>query len=70
MNPILLKPIGNYESEVYLFGEFLSKMKAQDYYKNFVLDQGFKLALNAFKSLKKENDIIVLDPDHLQKLTL
>jgi len=61
MNPILLKPIGNYESEVYLFGEFFSKMKAQEYYKNFVLDKGFKLALDAFKSLKKENDIIVLE---------
>ena len=61
MNPILLKPIGNYESEVYLFGEFFSKMKAQEYYKNFVLDKGFKLALDAFKSLRKENEIIVLE---------
>ncbi len=61
MNPILLKPIGNYESEVYLFGEFFSKMKAQDYYTNFVLKKGFELALDAFKSLKKENDIIVLE---------
>lgn len=61
MNPILLKPIGNYESEVYLFGEFFSKMKAQDYYKHFVLDKGFKLALDAFKSLKRENDIIVIE---------
>ncbi len=61
MNPILLKPIGNYESEVYLFGEFYSKMTAREYYANFVLEKGFKLALNAFKSLKKENDIILLE---------
>ena len=60
MNPILLKPIGNYESEVYLLGEFYSKMTAREYYANFVLEKGFKLALNAFKSLKKENDIILL----------
>jgi adenosylcobyric acid synthase len=61
MNPILLKPIGNYESEVYLFGEFYSKMTAREYYANFVLQKGFKLALNAFKSLKKENEIILLE---------
>lgn len=61
MNPILLKPIGNYESEVYLFGEFYSKMAAREYYANFVLEKGFKLVLNAFKSLKKENDIVLLE---------
>ncbi|MER5175375.1 MAG: cobyric acid synthase [Candidatus Nitrosocosmicus sp.] len=61
MNPILLKPVGNYESEVYLDGEFFSKMKAQEYYTNFVLNKGFELVLNAFKSLKKENDIIILE---------
>ncbi|MGN6708383.1 MAG: cobyric acid synthase [Candidatus Nitrosocosmicus sp.] len=61
MNPILLKPLGNYESEVYLQGKFFSKMKAQEYYKNFVLQKGFKHVLNAFNSLKKENEIIVLE---------
>ncbi|MDQ6723389.1 MAG: cobyric acid synthase [Thermoproteota archaeon] len=61
MNPILLKPVGNYESEVYIYGEFFSKMKAQEYYTNFVLNKGFERVLNAFKSLKKENDIIVLE---------
>lgn len=61
MNPILLKPIGNYESEVYVYGEFLSKMKAQEYYTNFVLRKGFKLVLDAFKSLRKENDLIILE---------
>ncbi len=61
MNPILLKPIGNYESEVYLCGEFFSKMTSREYYTNFVLEKGFKLALDAFKSLKKENDIILLE---------
>ena len=61
MNPILLKPIGNYESEVYLFGELYSKMTAREYYANFVLEKGFKMALNAFKSLKKENEIILLE---------
>lgn len=61
MNPILLKPMGNYESEVYVYGEFLSKMNAHEYYTNFVLKKGFKLVLDAFKSLRKENDIIILE---------
>jgi adenosylcobyric acid synthase len=61
MNPILLKPVGNYESEVYLHGKFFSKMKAQEYYKNFVIQKGFKHVLNAFNSLKSENEIIVLE---------
>jgi adenosylcobyric acid synthase len=61
MNPILLKPMGNYESEVYVYGEFLSKMRAQEYYSSFVLKKGFKLALDAFKSLRKENDLIILE---------
>lgn len=61
MNPILLKPIGNYESEVYLNGNFFSKMRAQEYYKNFIIQKGFGLVLEAFKSLKNENEIIVLE---------
>jgi adenosylcobyric acid synthase len=61
MNPILLKPIGNYESEVYLHGNFYLKMKANEYYTNFVLNQGFKLVLDAFNSLKKGNEVIILE---------
>src|SRR6478752_3052619 len=53
MNPILLKPVGDYESEVYLYGNFYLKMKANEYYTNFVL--------NAFKSLKKDNEVIILE---------
>lgn len=61
MNPILLKPIGNNESEVYTNGKFFSVMTAQDYYSDFVLAKGFRIALNAFNELKKEYDIIVLE---------
>ncbi len=60
-NPILLKPVGNYESEVYIHGNFHSKMKANEYYSNFVLDIGFKLVLDAFNSLKKDNEVIILE---------
>jgi adenosylcobyric acid synthase len=61
MNPILLRPRGNNESEIFLLGDFFSKMNADEYYTKFVLNKGFKIALDAFESLRKENDIIVLE---------
>jgi adenosylcobyric acid synthase len=36
-------------------------MKAQEYYTNFVLKKGFRLVLDAFNSLRKENDLIILE---------
>ena len=36
LNPILLKPVGNYSSIVYLNGKRFKKMHAQEYYKKFV----------------------------------
>lgn len=59
MNPILLKPTSNTESQVILNGEVLSNMSAADYYK-------YKQKLipeieKAYKSLAAENDIIVLE---------
>ena len=61
MNPILLEPQGNYESNVYVNGKFFSKMKAHQYYSDFVLQRGFNVALNAFKELQKNHDIILLE---------
>ncbi|HEU5120108.1 MAG TPA: cobyric acid synthase [Candidatus Nitrosocosmicus sp.] len=61
MNPILLEPLGNYESRVYVNGKFFSKMKAQEYYSNFVLKTGFKVALDAFKDLQKKYDVVLLE---------
>lgn len=61
MNPILLKPIGNYESEVYVKGEYFAKMSAQEYYSKFVLKEGFQIAVDSFKTLQRENEIILLE---------
>ncbi|HYF99602.1 MAG TPA: cobyric acid synthase [Candidatus Saccharimonadales bacterium] len=61
MNPILLEPLGNNESNVYVNGDFFAKMKAQQYYSDFVLKTGFRLALAAFKELQKDFDIILLE---------
>lgn len=61
MNPILLEPQGNFESNVYVNGKFFSRMKAQRYYSDFVLQRGFEMALNAFKELQKNYDVILLE---------
>jgi len=61
INPILLKPIGNYRSEVFLEGKFYKKMYAQDYYKKFVLSHGFKVVSSSLKKLQKENDLVIIE---------
>jgi adenosylcobyric acid synthase len=61
MNPILLKPIGNSKSRIYTNGEFLSVMEAKDYYSDFVLDKGLRIALDAFGELRRKYEIIVLE---------
>jgi len=61
MNPILLKPIGNSKSRIYANGEFVSVMEAKDYYSDFVLDKGFRIALDAFKELRRKYEIIILE---------
>jgi adenosylcobyric acid synthase len=61
MNPILLKPLGEYRSSVFLNGRFYSEMHAKEYYEKFVLQQGFSTALKALDSLRDENDIVVIE---------
>lgn len=61
MNPILLKPLGEYRSEVIVSGRFYAEMHAREYYENFVLQQGLPLALKALDSLRMENDIVVIE---------
>ncbi len=61
MNPILLKPLGEYRSMVFLNGRFYSEMQAKEYYEKFVLQQGFTAALKALDGLRGENDIVVIE---------
>ena len=61
MNPILLKPLGEYRSMVFLNGRFYSEMYAREYYEKFVFQQGFAMVLKALDSLRNENDIIVIE---------
>ena len=61
MNPILLKPLGDYRSSIIVSGKFYSEMYAKEYYERFILQKGFPLILRAVDSLRKENDIIVIE---------
>jgi adenosylcobyric acid synthase len=61
MNPILLKPLGDYRSSVFLNGRFYSEMYAREYYEKFVIQQGFTMVLKALDSLRSENDVIVIE---------
>ncbi|AIF85149.1 cobyric acid synthase [Candidatus Nitrososphaera evergladensis SR1] len=61
MNPILLKPLGEYRSEVIINGRFYSEMHARDYYEKFALKQGLPLALKALDGLRRENDLVIIE---------
>jgi adenosylcobyric acid synthase len=61
LNPILLKPLGNYYSMVYLNGKRYKKMNAKDYYEKFVNSEGIKNASRSLKILQKNFDLIILE---------
>jgi len=61
LNPILLKPLGDYWSSVFLQGKFYKKLHASEYYKKFVLPHGLNLASDSLKILKKKHDLIILE---------
>jgi adenosylcobyric acid synthase len=61
MNPILLKPLGEYRSTVFLNGRFYSEMYAKEYYEKFVMQQGFSTVLKALDNLRSENDVIIIE---------
>lgn len=61
MNPILLRPLGSNISEIILGGLKNLHMSAEDYYRSFVLQKGFPKVLQDLESLRKENDLIVIE---------
>ena len=61
LNPILLKPQGNYYSTVYLCGKKFKKMHATEYYKKFVLTKGLTMVTKSFQSLQKNHDFVILE---------
>lgn len=61
MNPILLKPSGNYKITVILKGKFYSEMNAKEYYETFTLRKGFQVVLDSLESLRIRNEIVVIE---------
>ncbi len=61
LNPILLKPLGNHYSMVYLNGKRYKKMHAKNYYEKFVNYEGIKTASRSLKTLQKNFDFIILE---------
>ncbi|WP_337861541.1 cobyric acid synthase [Nitrososphaera sp.] len=61
MNPILLRPLGDYRSEVIVNGRFYAEMHAREYYDSFALRHGLPLALKALAELRRENDVVVIE---------
>ena len=61
LNPILLKPVGNYSSVVYLNGKRFKKMHAKEYYEKFVNFDGMKLASKSLKTLQKDFDLVIME---------
>lgn len=61
LNPIMLKPLGNYYSAVYLNGKYYKKMHAKDYYAKFVKSKGLKAATDSLSKLKKNYDLVILE---------
>ena len=61
MNPILLKPRGDYWSSVFLRGKYYKKLHANEYYKKFVLSKGLKLVSKSLHTLQKKYDLVILE---------
>ncbi len=61
MNPILLKPRGDYWSSVFLKGKYYKKLHANEYYKKFVLSKGLELVSKSLHTLQKNYDLVILE---------
>ena len=61
LNPIMLKPLGNYKSSVYLNGKRYKKMHAKDYYSDFVNTKGIKAATDSLFRLQNNYDLVILE---------
>ena len=61
INPILLKPLGNYQSLVFLHGKFYKKMHATEYYQKFALTKGLVEATHSLKKLQRLNDFVIIE---------
>lgn len=61
LNPIMLKPLGAFQSHVYLNGKKFKKMHAKEYYQKFVRTKGLKIAEKSLKKLQENYDLVILE---------
>ncbi|CAI8039252.1 Probable cobyric acid synthase [Geodia barretti] len=61
LNPILLKPLDDYHSQVYLLGRSYKRMHAADYYTKFALTGGLETALGSLGRLQKKHDLVIIE---------
>jgi len=61
INPILLKPLGNYQSLVFLHGKFYKKMHATKYYQTFALTKGLAASVHSLNKLQRFNDFVIIE---------
>lgn len=60
-NPIMLKPLGNYKSEVFVMGKSYKKMHADEYYRKFALTRGLDIAKKSIDTLRSRYDLVILE---------
>lgn len=61
LNPILLKPLGNYYSDVFVQGKKFARMHATQYYQKFIKTRGMNFATKSFRNLQQTYDIVILE---------
>jgi adenosylcobyric acid synthase len=61
MNPVLLKPLGDYRSAIIVGGRFYRYIHAKEYYEKFALQRGLPFILKELESLRKENDLVIIE---------
>ena len=61
MNPILLKPMGDYVSRVVLLGKTYRDMHAKFYYSRFVMQKGITYVKKAVEKLSENYDVVVIE---------
>jgi adenosylcobyric acid synthase len=61
MNPILLEPVGDDRSNIFLNGTIVGQMTSERYYRSFVLKKGISTVLQSLEELRQKNDIIIIE---------
>lgn len=61
MNPILIKPSGESRSQIVALGKPYMDIDAGDYYKDFALKEGLKIAKKAYRALERKYELIIIE---------